>query len=313
MMIVARSLHELKYQRNSVVTVGTFDGVHLGHRAIIQKLTTRAQARKGRSVVITFEPHPREVVGRGPVKLLSTLHERLANLEQLHVDDAIVLEFTYEFSRQTSHDFYEQYVVKGIGVEEIIVGYDHMFGRDREAGVEELRQMGKEFGFMVLTVDAVTIDGETVNSSKIREFLLRGDVEHAERFLGHSYSLEGWVVQGDRRGTQLGFPTANIQPQVQNKLVPAEGVYCVRIDLDDRKLYGMANIGVRPTFNTNHNRSIEVYIFEFNEVIYGKMLPVHFLKRLRSEKKFSSQDELTMQLHRDRNECQSIITAIQTT
>ena len=310
-MIIVRSLPEIKHQINSVVTMGTFDGVHLGHRTVIREVIARADARGGRSVVVTFDPHPREIVGRGSVKLLASVEERLELLEQLGIHETLVLKFTYEFSRQTSQEFYERYVVKGIGVKEVIVGYDHMFGRDREAGVRELQQMGNVFGFSAVAVQPVAMNGEVVNSSKIREFLLRGDVERAAQFLSCPYSLEGAVVHGDGRGALLGFPTANIKPKFENKLIPAEGVYVIRVGIDNQQLYGMLNIGVRPTFHTELEKILEVHIFDFSETIYGKSLRIHFLKRLRSEKKFSSKEELIMQLESDRNECMKLLTTLQ--
>ena len=310
-MIVYRSLNEIKHQANSFVTVGTFDGVHLGHRAIINQIVSRASASNGRSIVVTFDPHPREVVGRGPVKLLSSIDERLEMLSELGVDGTLVVKFTYEFSRQTSQEFYEQYVVRGIGVKEVVIGYDHMFGRDREAGVQELQHMGKELGFSAFLVPPVTIDGEIVNSSKIRELLSRGNVERAAEFLSAPYSLEGTVVHGDGRGVTLGFPTANIRTDHANKITPAEGVYVVRIVVNDRTLYGMFNIGVRPTFHANRERVLEAHIFDFNETIYGAHLKVSFLKRLRPEKKFSSTSELIAQLESDRSECLKYLTTLQ--
>jgi riboflavin kinase / FMN adenylyltransferase len=309
-MRVARSLYEVTYLKNSIVTVGTFDGVHLGHMAIIEEMSSRAVKNQSRSVVVTFEPHPREVVGRGPVKLLSTLQERLHFLEQLHVDQTLVLEFTYDFSRQTPREFYERYIVNGTGVSQVIVGHDHMFGRDREAGVEELERMGSEFGFTAHAVEPVAVEGEVVHSSKIRELLMRGDVELAAKFLGREYSIEGWVVQGDKRGAQLGFPTANIQMHYPNKLLPAEGVYCVRIDIDKQRLFGMLNIGVRPTFHADHDRTIEVNLFDFDQMIYGKLMCIHFIKRLRPENKYPTNAMLIDQLQKDRDECKRIISSL---
>ena len=310
-MLVARSLSEITYDANSVVTIGTFDGVHLGHHAIIREVVGRARQRNGRSVVITFEPHPREIVGRGPVKQLATLEERLSLIESLDIDAALVLEFTYEFSRQTSREFYERYVVKGVGVQEVVVGHDHMFGRDREAGVEALEQLGREYGFTSYTVSAVSIGGEVVSSSKIREALHRGDVTLASRYLGRYYSIEGTIVHGDGRGAQLGFPTANIQSRPAHKLVPAEGVYLVSVSYGHRQFYGMLNIGVRPTFHSELNRTIEVHIFDFNESLVGKQLTVYFINRLSQEKKFSSKEELMTQLQSDKEECIKFIEMLQ--
>src|SRR5271169_5712769 len=182
-MIVARSLNDVKYNVNSVVTVGTFDGVHRGHRSILNELTTRAEMRHGRSVLITFDPHPREVVGKGSVQWLTTLDERMTLLQPTGIDVALVLQFTYEFSRQSSREFYEKYVVRGLGVSEVIVGYDHMFGRDREAGIHELRSMGQEYGFTISVIDPVSVKGTIISSSAVRELLRKGNVEQAGKFL----------------------------------------------------------------------------------------------------------------------------------
>ncbi len=301
-MNVARSIDEVIFDENSIVTVGSFDGVHLGHCSIIEQVTRRAREQKARAVVITFDPHPREVVGRGPVKLLSTLEERLVIISGLGIDTTIVLPFTYKFSRLTSKEFYEQYVIKKIGVREVIEGHDHMFGRDREADIATLDTIGKYYGFNVIKAQPVMDAGEIVSSSKIREALMRGDVDKAEQFLGRPYSLTGVVIKGDRRGEQLGFPTANIQPSADKKLVPAEGVYVVAVEYDLKHYFGMLNIGVRPTFSSMQERVIEVHIFNVTESLYTKQLTIGFLKRLRPETKFSSREQLIDQLHRDKNE-----------
>jgi riboflavin kinase / FMN adenylyltransferase len=307
---VARSLSDIRHRPNSVVTVGTFDGMHMGHRAIIKEVTGRAERAEGRSVVVTFDPHPRLVVGRGPVKLLSSLTERLDILERLGVELTLVVEFTYEFSRKTSREFYEEYVVRGIGVKEVIIGHDHMFGRDREAGVDELREMGKTLGFTSFALDPVTVGGEAVSSSKIREYLLQGNVERAAQFLSMPYALCGNVVRGAGRGASLGFPTANVLPEPESKLVPAPGVYCVRIECDGRTHSGMLNIGTRPTFTSSSEHIVEVHVFDFSDNIYGKSLRISFLSRLRSERTFSSASELVAQLEADRRECQRILTPL---
>ncbi len=310
-MIVRRSLADVEHDPNSVVTVGTFDGVHLGHQAIVRELVGRAHKRGGRSVVITFEPHPREVVGRGPVKWLTSIEERIALMDGLALDLLLILEFTYEFSRQTSREFFERYVFRGVGVAEMIVGHDHMFGRDREAGNEELRAMGQELGFAVETLDPTQVRGEVVSSSRIREMLLRGDVATAREFLGRAYSFEGVVVRGDLRGTLLGFPTANVEPSFPNQIIPAEGVYVVEVNGDANRRHGMMNIGIRPTFKTEYRRVIEVHLFDFDGALYGRRLRISPLKRLRPERKFASKEELIAQLHRDREESMKFITALQ--
>ncbi len=302
-MITGTASRPLGFNANSVVTVGTFDGVHLGHRSILRELMRRSAALSARSIVITFDRHPREVLGKGPVDLLTPLEDRLALIEAAGADAALVLEFTYEFSRQTPRDFFEKTVIRGTGASEVIVGYDHMFGRDREAGIRELRALGDEYRFGVTVVDPVTVGGELVKSSRIRELLLRGDAAHAEKLLGRPYGFRGMVIAGDRRGASLGFPTANIAAGDSRQLVPAGGVYCVQVSFDGRRTGGMLNIGVRPTFADSGTRTIEVNIFDFSGDLYGKTITVEFLKRIRDEKRFSSAKLLIEQLRRDRDEC----------
>lgn len=263
-MLVAHSLKELQFDKKSVVTIGTFDGIHLGHRLIISEVVNRAKSLDGRSVVITFEPHPREVLGKGPVMLLTTLRDRLDEMSSLHIDIVLVLEFTYEFSRQTAREFYEKFFIRGIGVSEVVVGYDHMFGRDRKSNTSELSQMGKEYGFGLTIVKPVSVEGEIISSTKIRNLLLRGDVEIAIKYLNRPYSLDGVVIVGDRRGETLGFPTVNILPKEINKLIPADGVYCINIVIDGHRWYGMLNIGYRPTFKLDSERIIEANIFNYD-------------------------------------------------
>jgi riboflavin kinase/FMN adenylyltransferase len=303
-MRIVRSLSEISWNKQSVVTVGTFDGIHRAHLEIIREVVNRAHMREGRSVLVTFDPHPKEVVAsvRGPVRLLMTLDERIALLELLKVDLLFVIPFTLEFSRLSSREFFEQYVVNGIGVSEVVVGYDHMFGRNREAGIDELVHMGKEFDFSVFAVHAYTVDGETVSSTRIRKALVAGDVDRAARLQGRPYSLSGTVIMGDRRGAVLGFPTANIRPLSEQKVVPGHGVYLVEVTTGDMRRYGMMNIGVRPTVAEGSKETIEVHLFDFSGDLYGKQITVTFLRRLRDERRFSSLQELTDQLHLDREE-----------
>lgn len=306
-MIIARSISDVPYSKKSVVTVGTFDGVHLGHQKIILELCSRAKSRNARSVLITFDPHPREVVGRGPVKLLTTLKERIENLNTTEIDILLILHFTFEFSRQSSREFYEGQVGNGIGVEEVVIGYDHMFGRDREAGADELRRIGEELGFTVHLEPPFQVGGEAVGSSRIREYLLRGDVEKAARMLGRPYTLQGVVAKGVGRGAALGFPTANLGSIDKVKLIPAEGVYCVEVEVRDQKLVGMLNIGYRPTFKDDRGLTVEVHILDFDADLYGEEVRTSFLRRLRGEKKFKSPEELAAQLRRDEQECRALI------
>jgi riboflavin kinase/FMN adenylyltransferase len=309
-MQVVYSLSDIEYNKYSVVTVGTFDGIHLGHKEIIRELNIRSQNIAGRSVLITFDPHPREVVGRGPTKLLTTIDERLEIFNKSGIDLVFVINFTFEFSRLPYDQFYSDYIFNKIGVDEVIVGHDHMFGRDREANIDKLKELGNRLGFKVDQIPPVIIDGELICSSKIRDFLLRGDVSKAENFLGHLYSLNGKVVSGEGRGKIIGFPTANIEPIFEKKLVPAEGVYFVSVIIHNKKHYGMLNIGVQPTFQTSSHRVIEVNIFDFESEIYDKDVTILFHKRIRSEKKFSSKEDLAQQLILDKQICENYINQI---
>ncbi len=301
-MIVARSIDELKREKNSVVTVGTFDGVHLAHQQIVREVVHRARMKEGRSVVITFDPHPKEIVGdkAKPVALLTTLEERIELLRKQSVDLLVVIEFTFEFSRLKSHEFYERYLVNGLGVSEVVVGYDHMFGRNREGTMEDLVRMGREFGFSVIALQQYTVDGEVVSSTQVRHAVEAGSIERAKKFLGYDYPMRGTVVRGDGRGRTIGYPTANIEPESSKKLIPAKGVYLVAVEVDEKKYFGMMNIGVRPTITEGMQRTIEVHVFDFDQDIYGRRPVISFLKRLRDEQKFASLQELISQLGADK-------------
>ena len=301
-MIIARSLDEVRQERPSVVTVGTFDGVHLAHREIIREVVNRTKVREGRSVVVTFDPHPKEVVAskQGEVKLLSTIDERIVLLEELKIDLLFIIGFTYAFSRLTSREFYRKYLVDHVGVSEVVVGYDHMFGRDRKSGIEELVKIGQEFDFSVLAVHPYTVDGEPVSSTRIRKALSAGNVERARSLLGYPYALRGRVVAGDKRGRSLGYPTANIELESMKKAVPGRGVYVVGITIGSEEFFGMANIGVRPTVTDKGQEMVEVHILDFSRDLYGEGLTIRFHHKLRDEQKFGSLNELIAQLARDK-------------
>jgi riboflavin kinase/FMN adenylyltransferase len=259
---------------------------------------------EGRSVVITFDPHPSEIAstGRPAVALLTTLEERVAMLETLEIDLLWIIRFTPEFSALSSKEFYESYVVNGVGVSEVVVGYDHMFGRKREAGVQELLRMGRLFSFSVYAADSYKVQGTVVSSTRIRTLLLHGDLEGATALLGYSYGLTGKVIRGDGRGATIGYPTANIQPVSPRKLVPGRGVYLVGVELQRKQMFGMMNIGVRPTLTDGSLQAIEVHVFGLEHEIYGSELRITFLRKLREEQQFSSLNELVTQLHRDKEE-----------
>ncbi|HCV42817.1 MAG TPA: hypothetical protein DGH68_04995 [Bacteroidetes bacterium] len=301
-MIVARSLAEIAKDAGSVVTVGTFDGVHLAHQEILREVVNRARMNEGRSVVVTFEPHPKEVVGKkaDPIHLLTTHEERIERVRKMNVDLLLVVDFTIEFSRLSAREFYREYVVEGVGVNEVVVGYDHMFGRDRSGGIDELVHMGREFNFSVSAVHPYRVDGEIVSSTRIRKALAGGEVEQAAKLLGYPFTISGAVVHGDGRGKQLGYPTANIEPDSARKIMPGRGVYLVGVLLRGEQRYGMMNIGLRPTVQQAGGTSLEVHIFGLGGDVYGEHAGITFLRKLRDEQKFASLEELTQQLDKDK-------------
>ncbi len=301
-MIVVRSLAEITKDTGSIVTVGTFDGVHRAHQEIIREVANRARMQEGRSVVVTFEPHPKEIVGSGeqPVMLLATLQERIECIQRMNVDILFIIPFTYEFSRIRAEEFYRNYVVEGIGVSEVVVGYDHMFGRDRTAGIEELVRMGQQLNFSVSAVHQYSVDGEVVSSTVIRSAIAAGDVSHAAKLLGYPYTMHGTVIHGDGRGKTIGYPTANIKPIADRKIIPGRGVYLVGVLLRNKRWYGMMNIGVRPTVTSGGSLSMEVHVFGLSGDLYGEAAEVTFLRKLRDEQRFASLEELTHQLDRDK-------------
>jgi riboflavin kinase/FMN adenylyltransferase len=299
----ATRLSEIAYDKNSVVTVGSFDGMHCAHQEIIREVVQRAQRRGGRSVLVTFEPHPREVVGTHQgVQLLTTLEEKQELAEEQGIDLFFTIAFDYEFSRQSAREFYLKYLINGIGMSEIVEGYDHHFGRDREGSVEEMLRLGKEFGYSSVAVKEVSVGDRLANSTSIRDLLIDGDVVEAAKLLDRPYSIDGKVVKGDTRGRALGFPTANIQPLAQKKLIPKNGIYFVRVRVDGGWHFGIASIGVRPTFETKGDRVIEVYILDYQEIIYGRDIRIVFLRRLRDEVRFENADQLIRQMNMDKEE-----------
>jgi len=305
-MDIVFQLSDIQYQKNSVVTVGTFDGVHLAHQQLLREVVDRARVRNGRSVVLTFDPHPAEVLTGNPMQLLTSLEERQQICEQIGIDVFYRMDFTYDFSRQTSRDFYLRYVVQGCGVSEVVEGYDHHFGRDREGSVEALLGLGREFEFSVAALKPVYIDEEIVSSSQIRQHLLQGRVDRAHRLLGRPYCIRGTVIRGDGRGRQLGYPTANLHLSSSRKLVPSDGIYFGQIDIGGSVLFGMVSIGVRPTFFEKGKRTVEAHLLDFDGDLYGQTITVQFLKRLRDEQKFANAGELIEQMHRDKMESRKL-------
>ena len=319
-MIVARSLSEVEYIQGSVLSIGTFDGVHVAHQRIIREVVRAAKERAGRSVLVTFDPHPKEVVQRkrgegglpaGPVAQLTTLGEKLDLFSALGVDLTLVIEFTFEFSRKSFRDFYTEYIVGGIGVSEVIEGYDHGFGRDREAGPAELLALGREFGFSVVAEKEYLVGRDIVSSTLIRSSLAEGNLAKANELLGRRYSFSGVVVAGDKRGRSLGFPTANVSIDDPRKILPANGVYAVNAHVNSARHRGLLSLGVLPTFFDGHGRVCEVYLYDFDADIYGQRMTVECVEWIREQRKFGSRDDLGREMNRDRIEGQRIFETLQ--
>lgn len=289
---------QLKY---AVVTSGTFDGVHLGHQKILNRVKEVAERNGGETVVITFWPHPRLVLHPEDrtLKLLNTFEEKAALLKAQGIQHLLRIPFTKEFSQLSSADFIQRILVDTIGTKKLVIGYDHHFGKNREGSFGELKTNGKTFGFDVEEIPAQDIDHITVSSSKIRKALESGDAATATHFLGHPYSVTGLVVKGDKLGRVMGYPTANISVESHFKLIPADGIYAVRVQHGSRRHGGMLYIGMRPTVD-GVQRTIEVNIFDFDADIYGETITVTFEALLRSDIRFKDLEALRNQLHLDK-------------
>jgi len=281
----------------SVITLGNFDGIHLGHQELVRMVIRRAREINGQSMVVTFRPHPLKVLA--PEKcppLISIYEEKIQLFEKLGIDVLVKIPFSLLFAEMTPRDFVKDILCDVLGAKDIFVGYNYRFGKGREGTTQTLKQMGREYGFNVHEVEQISLNGEVISSSKIRQFLKDGEVEHAARLLGRPYAITGIVIKGDSRGKTLGFPTANIASK--HIIIPSNGVYTVRILVRDNYYHGIANIGIRPTFN-KEAQTLEVYIFDFNEDIYGEEATVTFFHRIRDERRFPDSAALVRQIQKD--------------
>lgn len=288
---------------NPVVTVGIFDGVHRGHRFILERLRDAAAGLNGESVLLTLWPHPRTILNQvdDSFRLLNTLEEKKVLLAEAGIDHMAVIPFTNSFSRLSSCEFIRDYLVERIGIRHLVVGYNHRFGRDREGDFDKLSKCASEYGFGIEMVPELESGPGELSSSVIRNLIQSGDVSGASRLLGYEYSLKGEVIGGSRLGTSIGFPTANITPSDSIKLLPKSGVYAVRALLKGENFPGMLNIGTRPTVNDNaDNQTIEVHMLDFSQDVYNEEIRIHFIERLRDEKKFPDIDSLRKQLQVDK-------------
>jgi riboflavin kinase / FMN adenylyltransferase len=307
-MKIYSNIENLPSFNKAVVTIGTFDGVHLGHQQIIEQLKKEAQAIGGETVLVTFDPHPRKIVSNKPLQLINSLPEKIELLQKQGVDNIVVVPFTRSFSSQTANEYVEDFLVKKFHPHTVIIGYDHRFGKDRSGDFHLLEEYAGRHAFKLIEIPVHLVDEAAISSTKIREALLNGWLEDVCRFLGYDYFFEGLVVQGNKLGRTIGYPTANLQPKMEDKLIPGNGVYAVTVEIikeqanknkDLPPYKGMMNIGTRPTVDGT-KRVIEVNIFDFDEDIYGATLRVYLKKFLRQEQKFNGLDALKEQLAKDK-------------
>ena len=306
-VVTIQNISKFDKTHATAITIGTFDGVHVGHRELLDKLISGAKIFNLKATVLTFFPHPRMVLQQDAnIKLLNTLDEKVKILGQIGLDFLMIYPFTQEFSRLTANEFVENILVNGLNAKKVIIGYDHRFGRNRNADIHDLKDFGKLFNFKVDEIPAQEIDNVSISSTKIRKALEEGDIITANLYLGYEYMLTGVVIKGKGLGRQLSFPTANIFIEETYKLIPLKGVYVVKSNINNRIVYGMMNIGFNPTVAKAKNtlatllESIEVHFFDFNQDLYGQTLQIDILNRIRDEHKFTSIDALKDQLAKDK-------------
>ena len=306
-MTIHEGINSLPRLNFAVVTSGTFDGVHVGHQKILRRLVDLTRSNNGESAVMTFWPHPRMVLEKEcTLELLNTFEEKASLIQRYGIDHLIKIEFTSEFSQLSSQDFIEKYLVEKIQTKILVIGYDHRFGKNREGSFEYLNENSHELGFRVEEIPEQDVNDIAVSSTKIRNALKNGEIDLANSFLSKPYLLTGEVIKGDQIGRTLGYPTANLDLKASYKLVPKDGIYAVKVNLEDRVYNGVMSIGLRPTFDGN-DRRIEVHIFDFDQNIYGRWLKVELIDRIRDEKKFSSQSELVEQMKLDEDQSRKIL------
>jgi len=308
-MEVINGIESLPKFNKPVITTGTFDGIHIGHQKILNRTIERAKAIRGESVLVTFHPHPRLVLfpEDNDLRLLNTLEEKKELLSELGLDFMLIIPFDGAFSRMKARDYVEVFLKKSLNAHTLVVGYDHHFGRNREGDFGLLESLSTELRFDLEEIPAQDIDQIKVSSTKIRQALLQGDVKTAAEFLTYPYSIHGKVEYGDGRGSGMGFPTANINLSDERKLIPANGVYAAMVNASRGQFKAMVNIGIRPTFEHNLERKVEVHLFDFKANLYGENLTVRFIEKMRDEMPFSGPEALKQQLMKDSDEAKTIL------
>ena len=307
-MVTVQSISKYDERHSTAITIGTFDGVHIGHRKILERLMNASATGNLKSTVLTFFPHPRMVLQKhADIKLLNTISEKTKILRTMGLDQLIIHPFTKEFSRLSATEFVRDILVNKLKTKKIIIGYDHRFGRNRNANITDLRAFGNTLDFEVEEISAQEIDAVSVSSTKIRKALEEGDIPMANSYLGYHYMLTGSVEKGKGLGRQIDFPTANLNIPETYKLVPKNGVYTVQSELFGKTVYGMMNIGYNPTVSGEEQVSIEIHYFDFDQDLYGQEIQVDILHRIRNEHKFESVEALKTQLHKDKKTSLSLI------
>ncbi|MDA9631593.1 bifunctional riboflavin kinase/FAD synthetase [Flavobacteriaceae bacterium] len=298
--MIRENLQDYNSTKPSVVTIGTFDGVHIGHTKIINQLTTISLKNNLKSILLSFFPHPKMVLQNdNELKLINTIQEKEGLLNSLNLDYLIIKEFTKEFSRLSALEFVRDILVNKLNAKHIIIGYDHHFGRNRTANIEQLKEFGELYDFKVTEILAQDIDDIAISSTKIRKALINGEIKLANKFLGYNFFFSGDVVHGNNIGKTISFPTANIKVDQPYKLIPKNGVYIVKTIIDNQTTFGMMNIGYNPTFD-GKQKSIEIHFLNFNKNIYHKNLTIEMIMRIRNEIRFNSVDDLKKQLGQDK-------------
>lgn len=307
-MNIYHNINEFTPVKNAVVTIGTFDGVHLGHRKIIARIKELAAECGGETVILTFFPHPRMILHPEDesLKLINTIQEKAQLLEELGVDHLIITPFSRDFSNQTAEDYIRDVLVNNIGTKKIVIGYDHRFGKDRLGGLDDLLKLAPAYGYEVIEIPEQDINDVAVSSTRIRAALLEGDINMANTFLGYPFFISGIVGRGDKIGRQIGYPTANIVIEETYKLIPGDGIYSAKVKIKGEMYKGMAYIGHRPTIN-GVTRNIEVNIFDFDTEIYGDNIQMEFHHFVRGDIKFTGLDALMIQLAKDKADVQQLL------
>ncbi|MHB1195511.1 MAG: bifunctional riboflavin kinase/FAD synthetase [Lutibacter sp.] len=306
-MKIYTDLSNYTSKNKTFVTIGTFDGVHIGHQKVLSNLINSAKKNNATAVLLTFFPHPRMVLQKDTnIKLINTINERIKLLEKTGLDTLVIHEFTKDFAEKTALDFVKKVLVDDLKISKLIIGYDHRFGKNREGNFEQLSAFGKTFGFEVTKISQQEIDHIAISSTKIRKAIELGNIEEANRYLGYNFMLTGEIVKGNNLGEKIGFPTANLEIKESYKLLPKTGSYVVKSALENETVYGMMNIGYNPTVK-GKKQTIEIHFFDFNKDLYGKKIQIDVLKFLRDEQKFDSVEDLKNQLLIDKQKSLKII------